>query len=225
MGGGKNEDEVVWPPWLKPLLNTTFFAPCKFHGDSAKNECNMYCLDCVNGALCSYCLVVHRDHHAIQIRRSSYHDVIRVSEIQKVLDISGVQPYIINSAKVVFLNQRPQPRPGKGLANICKVCERSLLDSFSFCSLACKVAGHASAPASHRQKPMPPQLSSETDESPSNRGKFLDNSPTSNLSDHQFNEEFILQSMSPPTPPPTAVNYRSTKRRKGIPQRAPMGIH
>ena len=31
------------------------------------------------------------------------------------------------------------------------------------------------------------------------------------------------QSFTPSTPPPTSVNYRTAKRRKGIPHRAPMG--
>ncbi|KAL3834947.1 hypothetical protein ACJIZ3_009683 [Penstemon smallii] len=186
---GPDEDENKWPPWLKPLLKDQFFVQCRSHSDSHKSECNMYCLDCMNGPLCSLCLASHNEHRTIQIRRSSYHDVIRVCEIQKYLDISSVQTYVINSAKVVFLNERPQPRPGKGVTDTCEVCDRTLLDSFRFCSLGCKVTGTSK----NFNKKNLPEMQRE------------------------------LQSLTPSTPPINAINYRSAKRRKGIPHRAPMG--
>ncbi|XP_054825069.1 protein RGF1 INDUCIBLE TRANSCRIPTION FACTOR 1 [Prosopis cineraria] len=205
--GGPDDEDNRWPPWLKPLLKESFFVQCKVHADSHKSECNMYCLDCMNGALCSLCLAHHRDHRAIQIRRSSYHDVIRVNEIQKVLDISGVQTYIINSARVVFLNERPQPRPGKGVTNTCEVCERSLLDSYRFCSLGCKIVGTSR----DFQKRRSAALASESEDS------------YSSSSSHSRLKNSKVQSFTPSTPPPTSVSYRTAKRRKGIPHRAPMG--
>ncbi|KAK9144336.1 hypothetical protein Sjap_004239 [Stephania japonica] len=209
-GGPECDDDNRWPPWLRPLLQTSFFVQCKFHADSHKSECNMYCLDCTNGALCSLCLAYHKDHRCIQIRRSSYHDVIRVSEIQKVLDITGVQTYIINSARVVFLNERPQPRPGKGVTNTCEVCERSLLDSFRFCSLGCKIVGTSKNYQPKKKKR-------------SNGGSDSEESFSSSSCSHGRVEKNKVQSFTPSTPPPTVVNYRTAKRRKGIPHRAPLG--
>ncbi|THU74539.1 hypothetical protein C4D60_Mb04t34440 [Musa balbisiana] len=217
-GGKEREEEEQWPPWLRPLLSTSFFVQCKLHADAHKSECNMYCLDCMNGALCSLCLARHRDHRSIQIRRSSYHDVIRVSEIQKVLDITGVQTYVINSARVVFLNERPQQRPGKGVTNICEVCERSLVDSFRFCSLGCKIAGAASD-YNRKKKNHPQKKKKKTKQSTAASDSDASDTSTSRGSV----KSNATQSFTPSTPPPTAASFRSAKRRKGIPHRAPFG--
>lgn len=228
---GNNED--FGPPWLKPLLKATFFIPCEFHGVSNKSECNMYCLDCTGRALCTYCLSHHKDHHVVQIRRSSYHNVIRVSEVSKFIDISCVQTYIINSAKIVFLNERPQPRPGKGVTNTCEICCRSLLDSFRFCSLGCKLGGmkRGDPELTFALRPRLGRDSfngSESDES---------STPTKLRKTAAFNRSLLelpshhdggkwseddggnaSSSISPATPP--IVSYR-TFRRKGIPHRSP----
>ncbi|KAI3687634.1 hypothetical protein L1987_81334 [Smallanthus sonchifolius] len=211
--GGPAEEENKWPSWLKPLLRENFFIQCKLHADSHKSECNMYCLDCINGPLCSLCLNQHSDHRAIQIRRSSYHDVIRVSEIQKFLDITSVQTYVINSAKVVFLNERPQPRLGKGVTNACEVCERGLLDSFRFCSLGCKIVGTSinferNTKISLEKKHLIMAVL-DSDDSYNNDIHLRRLSNHNNVGIHSF---------TPSTPSPTAA-----KRRKGIPHRAPMG--
>ncbi|CAK9874658.1 unnamed protein product [Sphagnum jensenii] len=217
---GDGDNPTVEPRWLKPLLATSFFSSCQIHGMySHKCECNLFCLECTErGGICSLCLPQHKDHHVVQIRRSSYHDVIRVSEIQKVLDITGVQTYIINSARVVFLNERPQPRPAKGVTNTCQSCERSLLDTFRFCSLGCKLQGikrHGDM-----SFVVQPRVTSQGG-GLSALGLSSDESEEDSSS--PISQHLLTDIMSPRTPPPSTSLRAGCKRRKGIPHRAPLG--
>ena len=75
-------------------------------------------------------------------------DVVRIAEVSKLIDTSGVQTYTINSARVVFLRERPQSRQAKPKPNLkhaaggvagCMQCGRALQDSFLYCSIGCKV--------------------------------------------------------------------------------------
>ncbi|AED95416.1 putative transcription repressor PLATZ family [Arabidopsis thaliana] len=203
------EGENQWPIWLKPLLNQHFFAQCKFHGHLPRTECKMYCLDCTNDSFCSLCLSEHENHRTIQIRISSYHNVTKVDEIQKYLDISSIQTYVINSSKVLFLNERPQSKPGKGFTNACMVCYRGLAENcFRFCSIGCKVAG-TSGVFQKRVK----HTTNDSDNSNNSSG-------VENNSSGAENGNSNLQSLSPPTPqfPPRSLRKRL---RKGIPHRAP----
>ncbi|KAL4605674.1 hypothetical protein ACB092_09G047700 [Castanea dentata] len=206
-------DTMLVPPWLEPLLNTSFFSICRTHGDAARSECNMFCLDCNGDAFCFYCRSSrHKDHQVIQIRRSSYHDVVRVSEIQKVLDISGVQTYVINSARVLFLNERPQPKSGKGVSHICEICGRSLLDTFRFCSLGCKLVGIK------RNGDTSFVLGAKNEEALMER-EGIQRRLVSSRGEEELREG-AQEDMYPSTPPPPPSNAR---RRKGIPHRAPFG--
>ncbi|KAI8554640.1 hypothetical protein RHMOL_Rhmol05G0113200 [Rhododendron molle] len=46
---------------------------------------------------------------------------------------------MINNAKIVFLNERPQLGLTKGITNTCDICEWGLMDRIRFCSFNCKV--------------------------------------------------------------------------------------
>lgn len=131
------------PAWLSALLECeNFFAHCNSH-TSGKNERNQFCFDCPHtGALCPEGLgTAHRGHASIQIRRASHRDVVRVADIQKCVDLANIQPYTINSAKIVFLVSKPQPKVVKGAAHYCEMCHRSIADPVRFCSILCKLAG------------------------------------------------------------------------------------
>ncbi|KAK9068254.1 hypothetical protein SSX86_012365 [Deinandra increscens subsp. villosa] len=126
------------PAWLESLLSETFFNSCMIHEDSKKNEKNIFCLDCCE-AICHHCLDRHNSHRLLQIRRYVYHDVIRVGDVEKLMDCSYVQAYTTNSAKVVFLKPRPQTKACRNSSNNCISCERGLQDPYLFCSISCKI--------------------------------------------------------------------------------------
>ncbi|MEW5301602.1 MAG: hypothetical protein WDW36_004453 [Sanguina aurantia] len=98
----------------------------------------------------------------LQVRRSTYHDVVKVADVEPLMDLEQVQQYVINQAKVVFLQPRSQPRPPKGPAmpSRCVVDGRQLMDPGTcYCSLWCKFGGAGAAsgsPASlHLPAPIP----------------------------------------------------------------------
>lgn len=145
--------------WLPVLISSkSFFQPCAkctkgpmYNAESHKAVTNFLCLTCAKPeGLCALCTHEHANHHILQIRRSSYHDVVRERELSKLINTNGIQTYIINSSQVVFLRERPQsrgksgsggsrPASGNDLSGGCLSCGRHLHEGLSYCSLGCKV--------------------------------------------------------------------------------------
>ncbi|KAK4414664.1 hypothetical protein Salat_2879400 [Sesamum alatum] len=120
----------------------------KIHEDARKNEKNVFVWTAVREfALTASSITVLTAFYRwfdflfswSQIRRYVYHDVIRLVDADKLMDCAQVQSYTTNSAKVVFLNQRPQTRPPRASGNLCITCDRNLQESSLFCSLSCKL--------------------------------------------------------------------------------------
>jgi hypothetical protein len=127
------------PAWLGPFLsNVHYFDPCKLHPASRKNDSNFFCVTCQSPSLCKTCVVKdHEEHHILQVRKSSHHDAVRIDELKKTVDLTQIQPYVINGARIVHLNKRPQGKQQKA-DNACVICQRNLMENNRFCSLGCK---------------------------------------------------------------------------------------
>ncbi|KAF5180042.1 Platz transcription factor family protein [Thalictrum thalictroides] len=126
------------PAWLEALYNQKFFIGCSNHENAKKNEKNICCLDCCT-SICPHCIPSHRVHRLLQVRRYVYNDVVRLEDLERLIDCSNVQAYTINNAKVVFIKKRPQNRQFKGAGNYCTSCDRILQEPYIHCSLGCKV--------------------------------------------------------------------------------------
>ncbi|CAA6656191.1 unnamed protein product [Spirodela intermedia] len=146
-----------------------FFNPCLVHAGARKNERNVFCLDCCT----SFCPTVSLPTHLI-IRRYVYQDVVRVDDLGKLIDCEFVQSYTTNSAKVVFISERPQTRPFRASANICISCDRSLQEPYLFCCLSCKEEAEQRGGSAPPPRPAPVSLCAEP---PSRRKGVPNRSP------------------------------------------------
>ncbi|EOA37681.1 hypothetical protein CARUB_v10012331mg [Capsella rubella] len=213
-------DDVSIPPWLTPMLRADYFVACSMHAETSKRECNRFCLDCSGNAFCFYCWGHHKDHRVIQIRRSSYHNVVKVSEIQRHIDISCIQTYVINSSKIFFLNVRPQFRIGKSSDKTCQICSRTLLDSFRFCSLACKLDGVKNGGDPNLTFSLIRKLGDDS-LNVQNIG-ICNRLVNRSLVDADGQRSETAAVISPGTPSTDSNrDYPKKRRRKGIPHRAP----
>lgn len=152
----------------------------------------------------------------IQVRRSSYHDVVRACDMAKLADVSGIQSYTINGARVLFLRRRPQPRPPKGAvgASQCTICSRHLQDVSLYCSLQCKLDGvEGCQPVSLHAHPHLPA----SDSSPSPTASHVGPETPSHLRALR-----ALDSSSNSDADSTDDMLSQSKRRKGNPLRAPL---
>ncbi|KAM7491251.1 hypothetical protein LguiA_034172 [Lonicera macranthoides] len=233
------------PRWVEVLLGQKFFNSCILHQDEKKNEENTFCLDCCI-SLCPHCLAPHRTHNLLQIRRYVYQDVLRLKDAEKLMDCSSVQSYTTNSAKVVFLNQRPLTRQFKGCRSLCILCHRNLQDPFLFCSISCKVNYMVSSKNSLKDQYFfkyggglieleSTQMSPDTvlDEMPQ-RTSSASTSMGPNPLDcrallctattdfvRKKRTPVVVHRTRPPCLPPAEVSAGSS-RRKGVPHRSPM---
>ncbi|GLI58831.1 hypothetical protein VaNZ11_000595, partial [Volvox africanus] len=120
------------------------FTPCpqchELHNGSRDSHVSFLDVDDPFGrAYCHFCRPVSAGARVVQVRRNTYHDVMRIGDMSMLYDISGIQQYTINNGKVIFLRPRPQ-MPKQGYVPNCYYCHRSLMDIGSrFCSLECKL--------------------------------------------------------------------------------------
>jgi hypothetical protein len=76
----------------------------------------------------------------LQIRKSSSHCLVKVEDLDHLLNVSQVQTYVINGEPAVFLDKRTISGKGKPGVTRCEECSRGLHDAGClFCSLGCKV--------------------------------------------------------------------------------------
>ncbi|XVF59539.1 hypothetical protein PTKIN_Ptkin07bG0284200 [Pterospermum kingtungense] len=128
---------------LMPLLEAQFYSICDSHG----SKYTFFCLDCTGLLLCERCLRAKQHqptHQIVQVFKASHQVAIKISDLQKLVDISSIQPYINNDSRVVYIRKRRQKHELPNTSNTvpkCGTCGWQLLPGTisKFCSIQCKV--------------------------------------------------------------------------------------
>ncbi|XP_010557829.1 PREDICTED: uncharacterized protein At3g50808 [Tarenaya hassleriana] len=131
-------------PWLIPMVKSKLFhEKCEEHAN--KKRC-YFCCDCMTPPFCSLCQKSsqnHQGHTLIQTYRSSYQSGVQIQTMSKYFDTSEISIYVINSHKIIYINQR-RDKEHASRANAackCQVCAWELdpASSAKFCSIECKL--------------------------------------------------------------------------------------
>ncbi len=93
--------------------------------------------------MCQYCAQEHTtqcDGACIQLYRYMYHDIVRVSAVNYLFDLSGIQQYRANGHPAVHLRPMGPPANKSPYSSVCDGgCGRCLDPLWAYCSLSCKL--------------------------------------------------------------------------------------
>ncbi|KAJ4715009.1 PLATZ transcription factor family protein [Melia azedarach] len=147
------EPQVDLPPWLKPLIRANFYENCQ----CGSRYTNYFCSECEGLPFCDKCKNMTHQHDGhddkvLPVCRASHQPGINNLSLKKLLDISDIQQYVINSKKIVYIPQRRgkennvQKAGAEEVNRIvkkrCEICGWPKLSlPVRFCSIECKEKG------------------------------------------------------------------------------------
>ncbi|KAL2490014.1 PLATZ transcription factor family protein [Forsythia ovata] len=133
------------PRWLEPLLKIKFYSegPCQLH--RKKYYETFFCYECMGKPLCEICWSSSEEHRLghplLKVYRDSQRAALLISDISKFLDISDIQPFVINNSQILYLNsdvKKENHMPNKG--HYCDTCFRQIKNpKYKLCSIGCKI--------------------------------------------------------------------------------------
>lgn len=135
------------PPWVHHMVAiNNYHQQCNVH-EGSHTTCQFFCITCLSDeALCIRCCKdqnnTHDGHDILQLRRSSRMTVIKVTDIEDIVDIGAIQNVMCNQSHVVYVKKFESINIWKNTAyKLCRVCrhklERRHVNDPLFCSIQC----------------------------------------------------------------------------------------